>query len=251
MEFPTLGNRCAVSNCGQLDFLPVSCSSCSGTYCKDHYLPFQHSCPSADTLLPRPDGGSQDPQPPLPVCALPSCRTKELVEMLCPHCQLHFCLQHRHQVDHQCSHYAPPPERMVQTAALVQQIQQKNAGKKPTRQGVKSDQLAAKVQLMKLKQKSKGLAELPAEERVYFLVELPLDGKAPEAVFVSNLWSVGKCVDYIASVCRIPNHNNQAGRPHLALGPFRDQMDAILKDLLQKQELFNGQTITLHYVEKQ
>lgn len=251
MEFPTLGDRCAVTDCGQLDFLPVGCSACGATFCKDHYLPFQHSCP-ASSLPQRPDGGSQDSQPPpLPVCALTSCRTKELVEMLCPHCQLHFCLQHRHQVDHNCVHYAPPQERMVQTAALVQQIQEKAANKKPTRQGVKSDQLAAKVQLMKLKQKSKGLTELPAQERVYFLVELPLEGKAPEAVFVSSTWSIGKCVDYIASLCRIPNYNNQAGRPHLTLGSFSDRMDVILKDLLDGQLLYNGQTISLHYIEKE
>lgn len=138
---------------------------------------------------------------------------------------------------------------MVHTAALVREIQLKNAEKeKPSRQGAKSDKLAAKVQLMKLKQSAKGLSELPAQERVYFLVQLPLAGRQPEAVFVSNTWSVGKCIDFIAQTCRIPNHNNKAGRPHLTLS-LSSQNDLLVQDLLEQQVVFNGQTVSLHYTE--
>ncbi len=242
MEFPTLGDRCNVNDCLQLDFLPIACSSCKIIFCKDHFLPFQHSCSACpDQVVIQPGPAVES----LPVCSLATCRATELVEMLCSHCRLHFCLKHRHQVDHQCTHLVLPQEKMVQTAALVKQIQLKNAEKPAPRQGAKSAQLAAKVQLMKLKQSSKGLAELPAEERVYFLVQLPLDRK-PEAVFVSKMWSVGKSIDYISEACKIPNENNKAGRPHLTLS-ISSKNDVLLKDLLDQQLLFNGQTVSLKY----
>ena len=142
---------------------------------------------------------------------------------------------------------------MTQTAALVQQIQQKNAEKKPIRQGVKSDKLAAKVQLMKLKQHSKGLAELPAEERIYFLVALP-SGKKEESVFVSKLWSVGKCIDSIASSFQVANHNNISNKPQLNLFSsrgdcFSDKKDVTIKELVESEVIFNGQSVTLKYSE--
>lgn len=67
---------------------------------------------------------------------------------------------------------------MVTTRALVENIlssadQQgtsQPAVKKP--RSVKAQKIAAKVQLMKLKMKSKGDNSLPQTERVYFLVKL-------------------------------------------------------------------------------
>lgn len=251
MEFPDLGNNCTMKDCQQLDFLPVTCFYCEKLFCKTHFLPFDHSCPNHKEAPERDSDSKCNLE--LYNCSLPSCSNKELVEMLCPYCQQHYCLEHRHQVDHQCSKLEKPQEKMTQTAALVQQIQQKNAEKKPIRQGVKSDKLAAKVQLMKLKQHSKGLAELPAEERIYFLVALP-SGKKEESVFVSKLWSVGKCIDSIASSFQVANHNNISNKPQLNLFSsrgdcFSDKKDVTIKELVESEVIFNGQSVTLKYSE--
>merc|ERR1712071_31594 len=179
--------------------------------------------------------------------------TKELVQMMCPHCRLHFCLQHRHQVDHRCEKYEKPKETMVKTSELVSQIVAKTLEKKPVRQGVKSAQLAAKVQLMKLKQNSKGLKQLPIGERAYFLIKLPLE-KKDEAVYVSHLWSVGKCIDSIASLCEVPNNNNNSVKPQLNLYSSPDscvsnRKDVSIKNLFENETLYNGQSLWLKYDE--
>ena len=116
---------------------------------------------------------------------------------------------------------------------------------------MKSDKLAAKVQLMKLKQHSKGLTELPADERMYFLVALPA-GKKEESVFVSKFWSVGKCIDFIASTFQISNHNNTANKPQLNLfsargDSFSEKKDVTIKELVDSEIIFNGQSVTLKY----
>ena len=247
MEFPSLGSRCSVSSCQQLDLLPISCSYCSQKFCKTHFQPFDHLCPSQAQSLPR---TSNEISTELHSCSLADCSTKELVQMPCSHCKLHFCLQHHHQVDHQCLKLQKPQEKMVQTAALIKQIQIKNSGKKAC-QGVKSEKLAAKVQLMKLKQQSKGVDELPAEERIYFAVHTPSDKH--EAVFVSKFWSVGKCIDYIASACQIANFNNVAGKPHLNLFTssgmcLSENKDLLISQMIDDEVIFNGQTINLKYV---
>jgi len=142
---------------------------------------------------------------------------------------------------------------MVKTSELVSQIVAKTLEKKPVRQGVKSAQLAAKVQLMKLKQNSKGLKQLPIGERAYFLIKLPLE-KKDEAVYVSHLWSVGKCIDSIASLCEVPNNNNNSVKPQLNLYSSPDscvsnRKDVSIKNLFENETLYNGQSLWLKYDE--
>lgn len=44
-----VGEHCALSTCGRLSFLPVSCPLCTTTFCESHFLPEQHSCAAAAT----------------------------------------------------------------------------------------------------------------------------------------------------------------------------------------------------------
>lgn len=44
MEF---GQHCALSACGRLSFLPVSCPLCTTSFCESHFLPEQHHCAKA------------------------------------------------------------------------------------------------------------------------------------------------------------------------------------------------------------
>lgn len=249
MEFPSLGERCSMAMCQQLDLLPIRCSYCQKHFCKAHFQPFDHSCSSYHDLSSK---LLETPSPEMHICSLSNCSAKELICMSCSFCDLHFCLQHRHQVDHQCSKLEKPVEKMVQTAELVKQIQLKNMGKKTCR-GVKSEKLAAKVQLMKLKQNSTGVNELPAEERVYFSVQTTLQVQV--AVFVSKFWSMGKCIDYIASASKTANFNNIAGKPHLNLfSPAGDCLsenkDVTIAELIDEETLFNGQTVVMKYVDQ-
>lgn len=241
-----------MTSCKQLDLLPICCSFCNQKFCKSHFQPFQHSC-SSQQLGKEITKSPHDTHSEMHICSLSTCNTNELISMPCPHCSLHFCLQHRHQVDHQCEKLEKKQDHMPQTASLIKQIQDKNLGKKFS-QGVKSDKLAAKVQLMKLKQNSKGVNELPAEERVYFSVQKPLC-EAKESVFVSKFWSIGKSIDFISSSLKIPNSNNLAGKPQLNLFDsaghcFSEKKDTLIKELLECERIFNGQTIVLKYVEQ-
>merc|ERR1719474_2342729 len=49
MEFPELGVNCSVSECGQLDFLPVVCDACKSRFCNDHWTYDSHACPLKHT----------------------------------------------------------------------------------------------------------------------------------------------------------------------------------------------------------
>ncbi|SOV07470.1 uncharacterized protein UDID_05092 [Ustilago sp. UG-2017a] len=42
-----VGEHCALSTCGRLSFLPVSCPLCTTTFCESHFLPEQHICAKA------------------------------------------------------------------------------------------------------------------------------------------------------------------------------------------------------------
>jgi hypothetical protein len=61
-----------------------------------------------------------------------------------------------------------------------------------SKKSLAAQKTAAKVQLMKLKMKSVGLASLPEAERTYFLVQPPRAEAAGHACFVSSRWSLGK-----------------------------------------------------------
>ncbi|KAL0273322.1 UNVERIFIED_CONTAM: hypothetical protein PYX00_006015 [Menopon gallinae] len=134
MELPHLGEQCSEPTCKKLDFLPVKCDACGNIYCMDHMSYVQHSCPSAhkkDVQVPIcPLCGSPVPtprnQPPdiavsehidrdcqsdpakakrkvkANKCALPGCRVKELVPVICSECRQNFCLRHRFPDDHKC-----------------------------------------------------------------------------------------------------------------------------------------------------
>lgn len=243
-----------MTSCQQLDLLPICCSYCNQHFCKTHFQPSDHSCAPHHQLEVEALSRNKNSVVEMHGCSLPDCSAKELVQMPCTHCTLHFCLQHRHQVDHQCSKLEKSQKRMVQTAALVKQIQNKNSGKKIS-QGVKSDKLAAKVQLMKLKQNSRGTSELPVDERVYFLVHIPDVHEETFAIFVSKCWSVGKSIDYIATASNTTNYNNIAGKPHLNLFTssgtcLSEQKEVLVSELIAKEIIFNGQTIFMKYIEQ-
>ncbi|KAL5110948.1 AN1-type zinc finger protein 2B [Taenia crassiceps] len=136
MEFPDLGEQCAVKSCRMLDFLPVRCSGCHKVFCKDHYIFESHSCPVGNGLerqvpvcplcgVPVPIGPNEcadfkvghhidtacKSQPALALkgkifknaCSVPRCKKKELVPLCCERCHLNYCISHRNELDHNCT----------------------------------------------------------------------------------------------------------------------------------------------------
>ncbi|KAM9551060.1 AN1-type zinc finger protein 1-like isoform 1-T1 [Salvelinus alpinus] len=62
---------------------------------------------------------------------------------------------------------------------------------------------------MKLKRPAEGDKGLPQTERTYFNVLLPKEGKDSSLpMFFCSKWSVGKLVDYAASLASLKNNNN-------------------------------------------
>jgi hypothetical protein len=168
------------------------------------------------------------------------------------------CLAHRHQSDHSCSKLVAPVHSMTQTKAKVEEIISQAAVPVKTKKlrSVKAQKTAAKVQLMKLKMKSSGDKSLPQEERVYFLVTPPkISGKSPTGIWVSNKWVMGRVVDSLAASLGVKNENNVVGKDKVKLFRAADgksvceDMSEVLKELLTKEELFNGDSVVLEYVK--
>ncbi|XP_061850424.1 AN1-type zinc finger protein 1 isoform X2 [Colius striatus] len=97
-------------------------------------------------------------------CSYKDCNGKELLPVLCPYCEKHFCLKHRHQSDHECEKLDTPKPRMAATQQLVQHIidsKKNEEAKSKKRKGAKNSETAAKVALMKLKMHASGDKSLP------------------------------------------------------------------------------------------
>uniref|UniRef100_UPI00398EC166 AN1-type zinc finger protein 1 n=1 Tax=Pristiophorus japonicus TaxID=55135 RepID=UPI00398EC166 len=201
-----VGKRCEVQHCQQLDFLPFVCDGCSGTYCLEHRSKDIHGC-SGVCLRKEPvksEGTSSYK------CTYKSCKTKELVPVICSYCEKHFCLGHRHQSDHDCEKQEVPKSRLVVTQQVVKETVATNAVPlKKGRKGAKNNATAAKVALMKLKLHAVGDKSIPQNERVYFQVYLPKGNKEKSrSMFFCSKWSIGKMVDNAASLLNLRNDNN-------------------------------------------
>ncbi|CAL4162091.1 unnamed protein product, partial [Meganyctiphanes norvegica] len=251
-----IGQHCGVSLCHQLDFLPFKCKFCNMILCKDHRLPQYHGCTGDfdKFLKEKPDSVTYSY-----ACQHGGCNGGELTPVICSGCKKNFCLAHRHQVDHKCTAYNEPTNPLAEAAQKMETITSKMSTSVSSKgQGRKNDKLAAKVQLMKLKQKSDGTSGLPQEERLYFLVMLPtvLQNKAKtHSVYVSHYWTVGRAVDAIADLAKVPNRNNVVDADKLTLfrvsdGSSLGAMDVQLKTLVDDQQLYNGQSLILEYVPK-
>ncbi|KAM4606754.1 AN1-type zinc finger protein 1 isoform 2-T2 [Polymixia lowei] len=237
------------------DFLPFVCDFCSGVFCLEHRTTESHSCPELPVKrVVQTSGGSTSYQ-----CSFQDCKGKELLPVICPQCEKHFCLAHRHQDDHKCEKLETPKPRMAATKELVQKIvESKTAPANKGRRGAKNSATAAKVALMKLKLHAAGDKGLPQTERTYFQVYLPKDSKeSSKPMFFCSKWSVGKVVDYAASLASLKNNNNVLAAKKLRLCHPQTgealRMDDTLLSLLAHPEmsLYNGGNIILEYLDNE
>ncbi|XP_075439137.1 AN1-type zinc finger protein 1 isoform X1 [Ascaphus truei] len=251
-----IGQYCGVEHCGQLDFLPFLCDGCSRVFCLQHRSKDSHGCPE---VAANKDCAKSEESTLYP-CTYKDCSGKELVLVLCPHCEKHFCLGHRHQSDHQCEKLDIPKPRMAATQQLVKGIVDSKKAAPPSkiRRGAKNSETAAKVALMKLKLHALGDKSLPQTERVYFQVFLPRGvQEKSKPMFFSKKWSVGKVVDYAASLASLKNDNNKAAAKKLRVCHTESgevlPLDSTLEMWISSSEnpLYNGGNIILEYLDNE
>ncbi|XP_030071833.1 AN1-type zinc finger protein 1 isoform X2 [Microcaecilia unicolor] len=236
------------------DFLPFVCSYCSGIFCLEHRSRASHSCPEDSTRneIVKLEGHTVHP------CTFNSCDAKELVLLFCSFCDKPFCLRHRHQSDHKCEKLECPKPRMAATKQLVQEIVESKKGSPGARgrKGAKSSETAARVALMKLKLHALGEKSLPQSERIYFQVFLPKESKERSMpMFFCNKWSIGKVVDFAASLANLKNDNNKSTAKKLRLCHMTSgealPLDHTLESWVSSAEspLYNGGNIILEYLD--
>ncbi|KAJ9591388.1 hypothetical protein L9F63_001994 [Diploptera punctata] len=244
MELPKLGERCSHQSCKQLDFLPFQCTHCKCIFCKEHYMPDNHKC-NLSVNVP-----FNEVQPTSYYCKFQGCNSVSPVEMCCPVCKEHFCLQHRHhgcidkdqkeRIKERDKWDAPKKQFEIAKAEADRQIDTNI-----TRARKKDNKTALKVQLMRLKGKAAGNKGIPTTDRAYFLVHLPsILSKKSQAVFVSKQWSTGRVIDSIADICGVINKNNELNANKLRL--FHHDGGAIVCSEMEKkfEQLLNDGTVT-------
>ncbi|XP_051014202.1 AN1-type zinc finger protein 1 isoform X1 [Acomys russatus] len=248
-----IGQHCQVQHCRQRDFLPFVCDGCSGIFCLEHRSKDSHGCPEVNVVKERPKPGQHRPYS----CSFEDCAEVELVAVICPYCKKNFCLRHRHQSDHGCEKLETPKARMVATQKLVKDIIDAKTGGAASkgRKGARSSGTAAKVALMKLKMHAVGDMSLPQTERIYFQVYLPKGSKEKsKAMFFCLRWSIGKVVDFAASLAHLRNENNKLTVKKLRLCHVPSgealPLDHTLETWITKEDcpLYNGGNVILEYL---
>ncbi|GAB5584067.1 AN1-type zinc finger protein 1 [Prionailurus iriomotensis] len=190
-------------------------------------------------------------------CSFRDCAERELVPVKCPYCEKNFCLRHRHQSDHECEKLEIPKPRMAATQKLVKDIIDSKTGGTASkrRKGAKNSETAAKVALMKLKMHADGDKSLPQKERVYLQVFLPKGSKEKsKPMFFCHRWSIGKAIDFAASLTSLKNDNNKLTAKKLRLCHVTSgevlPLDHTLETWIAKEDcpLYNGGNIILEYL---
>lgn len=256
-----IGKHCNVMTCNSLDFLPCSCNGCGLDYCKDHMSYDSHNCIRND-LEYRDSSGGGGGGIKSHACAVKNCDRRELVPMACDACGENVCLLHRHQSDHACKFLRQPVDRMTRTAEHVRQIVSKadDAGEKkrvPTSQ--KSRATAAKIALMKVKQKAVGDKNIPDADRVYFRITLPLGSKDRSVeMYFNRTWSVGRAIDKAASAANVINANNNPNAKRLSLFdsengfvlPNEQLLENVLLDGQETGVIYNGCALIMERTDR-
>ncbi|XP_059972335.1 AN1-type zinc finger protein 1 isoform X2 [Mesoplodon densirostris] len=229
-----IGAHCRVEQCRQRDFLPFVCDGCSGVFCLEHRSRESHSCPEV-TVIERLKSDSHTSYP----CLFKDCAERELVPVVCPYCEKNFCLRHRHQSDHECEDLEIPKSRMAATQKLVKDIIDSKTGETASkrRKGAKNSETAAKT------------------ERIYFQVFLPKGSKEKsKPMFFCQQWSIGRVIDFAASLASLKNDNNKLTPKKLRLCHSTSgealPLDHILETWIAKEDcpLYSGGNIILEYL---
>jgi hypothetical protein len=151
---------------------------------------------------------------------------------------------------------------MSKTRQTVANILCKTTNETSSKEGdkkvsTKNAKMAAKVQLMKLKQNADGNKGIATDDRIYLRVHFPCkktEKILSKNVFVSKKFSVGKVIDILADLCQIENPNNLS-KNDKKLVIFR-QIDGQIwsndftesvETMLGTEKALNGESVVLEY----
>lgn len=240
-----LGQHCSFSGCNQLDFLPFECNGCSRIYCLHHRGRTAHGCTDEDTMKVM--RGGPRVHPPSHKCSLTDCNGSELVQIRCKLCFNQFCVAHRLPEDHQCN--ASTNSELVKKSAHYATTNAKVAKpKKPLNS--KQQSLAAKVALIKLKQKATGDNNIPLESRVFFSIKRP-EHKEDLLMFASDKWTFGQLLDKAANASGLMNTNNESLENRLLLKNshtnFHFDPCVLIKTAIEEKTVLSGSPLELYY----
>lgn len=262
MELPQLGDRCGISTCAQLDFLPVKCSYCAQSFCKDHSSPLHHECQDVPhNVVTAEMVASSEPKG--YSCSYEACTERDVVELLCSKCGKHFCVSHRH---HGCSDpkkeaqrarrekFEAPKRQFKEAKETVDKMLDAKIEKNRNLSGTKKD-TANKIQLMRIKQKATGRRNVPASLRSYFLVHwVPSGGSEPDSkpIFVNKEWPLGRVVDEVADQCKIIRDTNKPTAPKLRLFHMNgeilsEDLSINVNKLLEDNVLIDGASLIIDF----
>ncbi|XP_031328342.1 AN1-type zinc finger protein 1-like [Photinus pyralis] len=260
MELPNIGIQCSVSTCKQLDFLPLKCK-CGLFFCSDHFN--QHSVDCAIDIANKPN---LEASPASYLCSQPLCTTRSYIPLLCEKCSQHFCIAHRHLgtcVPKSSDELTAELDKFTAPVKQFNEIKKKldiqlNNNLEEAKKKEKSQSLANKVQLMRIKNKATGLKSIPATDRVYFNVQLPTTAKLKEMpVFVSKIWTLGRVIDAVAEEGKLTNKNNQSNLPQLRLflkssrEVVSSNLGVTMQELLFNGAIVDGDNLIIEYVKEE
>ncbi|CAG9764081.1 unnamed protein product [Ceutorhynchus assimilis] len=256
MELPNLGKRCADDHCKQLDFLPLQCR-CGKIFCSEHLNCHAQTCTKSRFL-------AEDELKKIEnifVCSREGCKERSVVPLICQRCEKHFCIQHRHLA--QCQEKSPE-EQAKEKEKYFEPVKQFNKAKAVVDKQVenslaeakkksKNKEMAAKLQLMKIKNKAIGQKNIPPADRVYFNIHIQSLGR-DVPVFVSKTWSLGRVIDAVAEECKLQNNNHKGNEKKLRLFKKDDKkivfgnLTATLSGLLADKVIVDGEDLIIEYV---
>lgn len=198
-DLTTIGQHCSFESCNRLDFLPVKCELCHLNYCKEHYSFSSHNCTKYqeknEQNLTKISGNCRIN---FYNCTFEDCKQREMVEVICEFCTKRLCMKHRLQIDHTCSklesnltNLKPKSTKKEFNFELKQNVSEKNMP------------LAAKLNLMKLKQSAVGPPGLPEQSKFFcFVIQNSIES-VKKPFFFSNKWPIGKCIEFLAEKLKI------------------------------------------------
>ncbi|XP_044729551.1 AN1-type zinc finger protein 1-like, partial [Chrysoperla carnea] len=260
MELPNIGQQCSVLDCKQLDFLPLKCS-CQKYFCSEHFYLHANQC-----RLLNSDFKLSSSETKINRCSIDNCKNvHQLLSFECSKCSKYFCIEHRYH--NECFNDLNPQisdeNQEQKTAGLFKKAQEnidqvinqqlEAAMKKPS-----VSQTAVKVNLMRLKSRAKGESSIPVTERIYFTINYYLNEQELSIpVYVSNKWSVGRSIDFIAKLCNLKNNNNIKDALKLNLFKKTDSnvelitncMSDRFDNLIKESIVTNGSTLLIDYCD--
>lgn len=190
------------------------------------------------------DAGCPSTELRAPLCAVALCRSaKDVLRMRCADCGKVTCVAHRAPDLHACNTLLASSNVTTTTTTVA-------APSAASRVGNRVRALMASLQKKKkpannmvMRQQALGDAKIPPESRFYAEVHFGLGTGKVNLVFLNKAFSVGKAIDVLATLGKVPNNNDKPGMPKLHL--FNLETGEQLANLTLLRDLPSGSLVLL------